>query len=304
MALIILSFFGDLCLCLLVIGIFGYLWFRHRYTYWTKKGVYSPPPTFPTGNVSDMMLRSLQIGQQFENIYYENRKHPFVGIYLAHKVALVVNDPELIKTIMVKEFMHFTDHGMVHNEESEPLEGHLFNINGNRWRNLRVKLIPAFTSGKMKVMFDTLVHYGHVMQECIEPNVAAGNAVDMKETLSRYSMDIVGTCVFGIETNSLKSKEPMFRIMSQKSQTLPFFRSMIQTMSLMAPWIVSRLKVSMYQNDVNEFFVGAANDAVKYRSKENIKGNDYMQILIKLLEERQEVLKKDGKILSEFSSLH
>lgn len=287
MPLITNSVVVDSVLVLLCLIVLGYLWFLRRYTYWARRGVYSPKPTIPWGNIKDLVLGRTHIGQQFEQIYYETRKHPFVGIYMIHKYALVINDPELIKSVVVKDFMHFTDHGLVHHEESEPLEGHLFNINGNRWRNVRLRLIPNFTSGKMKVMFDTVVKFGKVMQEYIEPNINMGKPVDVKETLARFSTDIVGTCVFGVETNSLLNEKAIFRNMSKKSQMLPPLRSLIQTMSLMAPKIVENLKMSMYQNDVNEFFKESAREALKHRQQNNTK-NDYMQTLLKLREEREE----------------
>lgn len=61
--------------------------------------------------------------------------------------------------------------------------GHLFAIGGTRWRNLRTKLSPTFTSGKMKMMFSTLVDCGLALEKYVENNVNNDEGIDIKETL-------------------------------------------------------------------------------------------------------------------------
>lgn len=61
---------------------------------------------------------------------------------------------------MIKDFSLFTDRGFYCDEEKEPLSGHLFRLNGQRWRYMRSKLSPAFTLGKLKMMFETMVNAG------------------------------------------------------------------------------------------------------------------------------------------------
>ncbi|KAJ8935459.1 hypothetical protein NQ318_021705 [Aromia moschata] len=60
---------------------------------------------------------------------------------------------------------------------------HLFSLGGNKWRNLRVKLTPTFTSGKLKAMFQTLVDCGLVMEKYIKENTTNTEPVDIKNIL-------------------------------------------------------------------------------------------------------------------------
>lgn len=69
-------------------------------------------------------------------------------------------DLELVKHITVKDFNNFTDRGVFVNEEKEPITGHLFLIGGEKWRFLRNKLSPVFTSGKIKMMYHTISDKG------------------------------------------------------------------------------------------------------------------------------------------------
>jgi cytochrome P450 family 6 len=79
------------------------------------------------------------------------------GIYCLAKPTYNIIDPDYIKNVLVTDFHHFVDRGLYYNEKADPLSAHMLSIGGAKWRNLRMKLTPAFTSSKMKMMFQTLV---------------------------------------------------------------------------------------------------------------------------------------------------
>lgn len=61
----------------------------------------------------------------------------FLGVYLGFDPALVINDPELIKQIMIQDFEHFVDRG-IYKSEKQPITVNIFSQNGIDWRNIRV----------------------------------------------------------------------------------------------------------------------------------------------------------------------
>lgn len=77
-------------------------------------------PKFPFGSLSN---KKESMAETFKNVYDESKHERFYGIWMLHRPTLLVNDPELIKRILVGDFMSFHDHGSYFNEKEEPLTG-------------------------------------------------------------------------------------------------------------------------------------------------------------------------------------
>jgi len=82
-------------------------------------------------------------------------------------------------------------------------------MKGQEWRNLRARLTPTFTSGKMKMMFPTLIDVGKELEKIFE-QFTVEEEVEVKEILSRYTIDVISSVAFGLETNSLKNPDAEF----------------------------------------------------------------------------------------------
>ena len=84
----------------------------------------------------------------------------YVGTYNALKPALFIRDPELIRQITVKDFSHFHDR-----RKAPKVGGRLIYsvdaLEGEEWKDVRNKLLPSFSAGKIKKM------YG-LIEECAE----------------------------------------------------------------------------------------------------------------------------------------
>src|SRR5690349_7578990 len=125
------------------------------HSYWSRRGFPQLNPKFLVGDIGDLFRLKLSIAEIYGNLYEKTKNVKIIGIYFTYRPALLVNDPELIQSILVKDFQHFTDHGLYVDESYDPLSGHLFSLSGEKWKNLRAKLSPLFSPGKLKMMFPT-----------------------------------------------------------------------------------------------------------------------------------------------------
>lgn len=105
----------------LVITIGLYLYFQKQFKYWSKRNVPHAKPSFPLGNLSG--INKNPIGVIFKQIYDEGKDQRYYGFWQAHRPTLMINDPDLIKRILVGDFMNFSDHGVYFNEKDDPLSG-------------------------------------------------------------------------------------------------------------------------------------------------------------------------------------
>lgn len=106
-------------------------------------------------------------------------------MFTFHKPSLVINDPELIRIVLTKNFKNFHDRGVYCNEEIDPLSGHLFLLSGVKWKNLRAKIATTFTSGKMKQMFATVQKCADKMTNHLEEIVECRGLIELKDFTAR-----------------------------------------------------------------------------------------------------------------------
>ena len=133
---------------------------------------------------------------------------PFGGIFSVKLPVLVIKDPELIKSILTKDFSHFTDHGWFTSSHHEPLLNNLFHMEGNNWRKERAKLMPAFTNRKMKMIFPIMNECAQQLKQAVS-NIHAerGGTFEAKQLMMRYTLDVTANTAFGLSTASVNNPD-------------------------------------------------------------------------------------------------
>ncbi|XP_049535741.1 probable cytochrome P450 6a14 [Anopheles darlingi] len=261
----------------------AYLYLRSKHNYWKDHGFpYAPNPHILFGHAKGQTQtkHGLEIHQEWYD-YFKKLGVPYGGMSQFIAPALVVMDPDLVKTILVKDFNVFHDHGVFVNEKDDPLSAHLFALEGTPWRLLRQKLTPTFTTGRMKQMFGTIWEVGQHLEKFMLQNYRQSE-VEMKDILGRFTTDVIGTCAFGIECNTLDNPDSDFRKYGNKSFEL---NPMIMFKFFLAsgyPKLIRALKMKITFDDVERFFLGIVRETVEYREQNNVKRNDFMNLLLQI----------------------
>lgn len=275
----LITFFLYAILALVSLTIF---FLRKNLNYWKKRGIPYEEPHFLLGNMVGYRTK-----RGFGDImadYYRKFKGtgPFAGIYLGQRTAAVLLDAPTIKQILIKDFSNFTDRGMYYNNKEDPLTGHLFLIDGQKWRSMRNKLSPAFTSGKMKYMYPTILKVADEFMNVLSKRVKECDDLDMRDLLGRFTTNVIGQVAFGIDCNSFNSEQSEFLTMGRKSIEIPRHHPLIMQFIESFPKFSRKLGMRILPEDVHQFFMKTITETVEYREKHNIQCNDFLNILIEL----------------------
>lgn len=273
---VILALFVSLC-----------IFMHRRLNYWRRLGIAHDKPNWLLGNLAGIQC-TVSFADVSRNVYLKYKgTGPFCGFYFFLRPAVMLLDIDLIKNVLIKDFANFADRGMFNNERDDPLTGHLFLLDGHKWRSLRGKLSSTFSSGKMKFIFPTIIKVTHNLVEVFGEQLREDKVVELKEILARYTTDVIGKVAFGIACNSLRDPDAEFRIMGRRSFSEERHGPVVSGFLHSFPNLARRLRMRSINDDISAFFMRIVRETVEYREKNNIQCNDFMSILIDLRNDRK-----------------
>lgn len=270
-----------------IIGLAYYL-VKKRHSYWSDRGIVSIVPKFLEDIVGGVG-RTTTLGEKVASQYFALKGNGVVGgtYFFTNPTALVL-DLDFLRHVFVKDFNYFMDRGMYVNEKADPLSAHLFSIEGEKWKKMRAKLSPTFTSGKMKMMHSTFLLVAQQFNEHLRPMAKKNLEVEVKELFAQFTTDIIGNVAFGLECNSMKDPNSEFRSYGRKIfERKP--TDFIKFLAVVAfPNMAKRLNMRLTKPDVSEFFLQTVRKTIDYRQQNKVERNDFLQLLMQLM--------KDGKL--------
>jgi len=282
MALFGLLRWDLLALIIILLFVFN-LYVRKCYDYFKDRGIPFVKPIWLLGNNFKVVLGMEGLEENLDYIYKQLKSYGMGGYYQFLSPSFIICDPKLIEKVIIKDFSHFHDHGFHIDPEVNPIDEHLFNMSGTRWKLLRSKLSPIFTSGKLKLMHPEIVKVGDRLVEYLEDK-ANGEDYAIREVCANYGLDVLTACAFGIQTDALHEEANLFKVMTYKFLKPTPYRLAITFLRFFLPTLFLKLKMRSISKEVNDFFIDVTKKCIEQRKSGGEKRNDFLQLLLQLKE--------------------
>lgn len=154
MAIITTNWSQDIILGITLCLVAFYFYLTRNFNYWKKVGVKSLTPSIFFGNIGPCILGKQSVYDFLQDIYDKNEAEKMIGFYAVDRPYLLLRDPELLRYIFIKDFNNFSNRLTAGYKNDILGSFNVFLINNPPWKQLRHKLTPLFTSGKLKKMFE------------------------------------------------------------------------------------------------------------------------------------------------------
>ncbi|KAJ8733632.1 hypothetical protein PYW07_014183 [Mythimna separata] len=210
---------------------------------------------------------------------YDEYDGPYVGMTQGFMPLLMLKRLEDIQAVLAGDFQSFHSRGIIANPNDLLADNLVFISDYQRWKILRQKLSPVFTSAKLKNMCYILDKCSRDFVDFVEVNQ------NMQEkpfnALYTYTTSTIGAAVFGIDTQTKNTMESPFLEMAWKSLEPSMKQNIVILMSNVFPFLYKMLELKIF-GDYEEFFVGAVKKVLAERRRETTKRHDFIDICLEL----------------------
>nr|ULR85460.1 cytochrome P450 [Spodoptera frugiperda] len=250
-----------------------YLRGRYNENYWRKRGVAFYQRNKTVGPLWEFMTGERPLFQVFNELYWRYEKEPVVGMGSLDSPGLYVKDPTNIQFITQTDFQKFNHRGITVLEDDHLANNVLF-LHGQKWKVLRQKMTPLFTTAKLKNMFYII---DKSVQDFVEhlkqhPEKLKGNTY---EHLSHFCTAALAAAVFGITTKS--TFDSPFRVMAKEAMTPTLMSNIRFAINNLSDTLFRALRLKFFKNQ-EKFFIGAIKEVLKQRRSDSTVRHDFIDL--------------------------
>lgn len=270
-----LCFTNPVFLAILCIGaVVFYRWYTKQYGLWKSLGVPGPEGKFPWGNGKVPFVTPIW---EIEEFLYEHAKGKYCGYYELRNPVMFVTDPDLIRTITIKDFDSFVNRRTL--VASEEFQGMLQVLRDKEWKETRAVMSPTFSASKLKGMHELCIQTSNRLLTYIDDTVKESGFFEAKDTFGRYTMDNIALCAFGVDCNSFDDPNTEFAAKAAKLFSAPGAYGMFHFLLLLVfPKLAMKLPDPVLP--ILNFFSKVTRDTIKHREESGSTRKDFLQLML------------------------
>jgi cytochrome P450 family 6 len=156
----------------------------------------------------------------------------------------------------------------------------------------------------MKKMFPLVAVCARQLVDYLLDHSREKEPLEVKETTAKYATDVISSCAFGIESNSLKDPNAEFREFGRKVFNFTRYRTLEVLGLFFVPSLISFINGSFFTKQTTKFLRKVFWDTICYREKNRITREDFLDLLIQLKNKGHidSEVKEDENVLNEDKS--
>jgi len=292
-----------------------YAYITKKFNKFEKLGIPYEKGHFPCGSFN--LLRP-DVTHMYEHLAELHKKHAgkkYTGWFLFGQPVLNIQDPELLRQIMVKDFNSFVERtgydSTVFRDGGryDKIWGKMLtSLKGEEWKLVRSTFSPIFTSGKMKGMLGFVKTTSDNLVKELDKFADKEEEIEVKKIFGCYTMDGLASAAFGMDINSfeeggnsvfIKYMEALFKISA--------IESILLVLKVTVPGMASLLEglnINIWKKKETKFFYEVILSTIKMRREgKQERRNDLVDLMmdsikqdLKVVEEEEDQYEKDMKL--------
>lgn len=263
-------------------------WWYRNFNFWQRRKIPNVRGLFG-GSFKELITFKTSVPLQMSRIYQDPKfeNAAVIGIYFPHRPALLIRNPDLLKSVFVKDFSYFRTR-FVRTENKSDLIGKpiLFSAPYKLWKEMRSKITTMFSESSAKRLYPLIRKVGENLETHMK-NIQSGSIIEMRNLTNLFTMDVINTTIFGIESNVLENPEdPLAMEMKRVSHfnAKRYFHLFLMTT---LPQLTSILGVRVFYKETDEFLKTTTSILMAERERLGIKRWDLIDIFVKLKKEAE-----------------